>query len=73
MSITRAASRGIALTQDVALAFVPHGGQLQARRNALRALAEGRVTALDREEMARATATMVAQREARDQPLVAAR
>jgi hypothetical protein len=71
MSITRAASRGIALSQDVALAFVPHGGQLQARRNALRALAEGRVTALDREEVARATAAMVAQREERDR-LVAA-
>jgi hypothetical protein len=71
MSITQAASRGIALSQDVALAFVPHGGQLQARRNALRALAEGRVTALDREEVARATAAMVAQREERDR-LVAA-
>lgn len=73
MSITQAASRGIALTQDVALAFVPHGGQLQARRNALRALAEGRVTALDREEIARATAAMVAQREAHDHRLVASR
>jgi hypothetical protein len=73
MSITEAASRGIALTQDVALAFVPHGGQLQARRNARRALAEGRVTALDREEVARATATMVAQREERDRLLVASR
>jgi hypothetical protein len=67
MSIVRAASRGIALTQDVALALVPHGGQLQARRNALRALAEVRVTSMDRAELARATAALVAEREARDQ------
>lgn len=72
MSITQAASRGITLTQDVALAFVPHGGQLQARRNALRALAEGRVTALERAEVARATAAMVARREAQDSLLPAA-
>jgi hypothetical protein len=65
MSIVRAASRGIALGQDVALALVPHGGQLQSRRNALRALAEVRVTAMDRAEIARATAALVADREAR--------
>ena len=73
MTITRAASRGLALSQDFALAFVPHGGQLQARRNALRALAEGRVTALDREEVARATAAMVAQRQERERLLAVAR
>jgi hypothetical protein len=73
MTLTRAAARGLALSQDFALAFVPHGGQLQSRRNALRALAEGRVTALDREEIARATAAMVAQREERERLLVVSR
>ena len=72
MSIIQAASRGIALGQDVALAFAPHGLQLQARRNALRALAEGRVTAMDREEVARTTAAMVGQRERRDRLVAAA-
>lgn len=71
MSIVRAASRGIALSQDLAIAFVPHGGQLQARRNALRALAEGRITSYDRAEIARATAAMVAAREERESLLSA--
>jgi hypothetical protein len=66
MSITSVAARSMSFGQDMALALAPHGGQLRARRNALRAVTALQLTSVGRTELARATAVMVADRERRD-------
>jgi hypothetical protein len=66
MSITSVAARSMSFGQDMALALAPHGGQLRARRHALRAVTALQLTSVGRTELARATAVMVADRERRD-------